>query len=67
MVKRISIGIDEDKRAKLFKLAEQTGRPVGDLVREGIDRVLDLAEAQQRTLDRVLKNGDNSNGNGSPG
>lgn len=46
--------VDPDKWARLCLLAEKLCVSAGELVREGIDRTVELAEMQQDTVDEVL-------------
>lgn len=51
-----SIQLDEEKHAKLQSIAASRRVSMAVVVREGLDRVLDLAEKQQNTTERYLKN-----------
>lgn len=46
--------VDPAQLARLRALSEHTRVPVSVYVREGLDRVLELAETQQRTLEAAL-------------
>lgn len=52
--KKVQTGVllDPDKYERLKKVATELRIPVAVLIRDGIDRVLDLAEKQQATTDR---------------
>lgn len=49
-----NILLDEEKHARLRAIAEAKRVPAAALLREALDRVLDLAEKQQNTIERVL-------------
>lgn len=49
-----TIAVDPERWERLKAIAELTGRPPSELAQEGIDVVLDLAERQQNTLERVV-------------
>ena len=49
-----NIQIDDEKWQKLKAIAAAQRVPVAVLVREGLDRVLPLAEKQQDTVERWL-------------
>lgn len=48
-----TIAVDAARWERLKAIAETTGRPLSELAQEGIDVVLDLAEKQQNTIERV--------------
>lgn len=50
----VSIQLDEDKHTRLKQLAARRRVSMAVLAREGIDRVLELAEKQQATVERYL-------------
>lgn len=54
MVRR-TILVTTEVWGKLKRVAEDRRVPIAEFVREGIDAVLDLAEKQQDTIERVAK------------
>lgn len=48
-----NVDLDEERHARLHRLSKRTRVPASTLVRQGLDRVLELAEAQQRTIERA--------------
>lgn len=48
-----TVAVDAARWERLKAVAEATGRPLSELAQEGIDVVLDLAEKQQNTIERV--------------
>jgi len=53
-VKR-AITLDADKHERLMALAAETRVPAAEYIREGIERVLDLAEKQQDAIERAIR------------
>lgn len=53
-MKQCKVWIEQRQYDALKSMAERTAKPVSELVREGLERVLELAETQQDTLERVL-------------
>lgn len=51
----VAVSVDEEKWKKFKQVAERRRVPAALLVREGIERVLDLAEKQQATVERYQK------------
>lgn len=49
-----TLSIEDDKLKRLKAIAAARRIPMAVLVREGLDRVLELAEKQQATTDRYL-------------
>lgn len=45
--------LDEDKHARLRALSERTRIPAGELIREGLETVLSIAERQWRMVAHV--------------
>jgi len=56
------VALDPEKRERLQALSERTGRSVSELAREGVDRVLDLAETQMITIEAALKKMEEADG-----
>jgi predicted DNA-binding protein len=54
MIKR-TFALDEDQSERLRVLSARTRVPASIYIREGIDRVLDLAEKQQRSIDSAIE------------
>jgi predicted DNA-binding protein len=50
---RRQLTLTEDQLARLQALSEATRVPAAVYIREGIDRVLELAETQMNTLDAL--------------
>lgn len=51
--KKRTLEVEADRWSRLKRVAEHQDRPVKELVQEGLDVVLDLAEKQMNTLERV--------------
>lgn len=54
-MKDVKVALDPDKRERLQALSERTGRSVSELAREGVERVLGLAETQMDTIEAAVK------------
>ena len=54
MVSR-NIMIDEEKHARLRAISKKMRIPMAVLIREGLDRVLELAEKQQDSIERAQR------------
>lgn len=50
-----TVGVEAQKLRRLRVVSRHTRIPVNALIREGIERVLVLAETQQRTVERFVK------------
>ena len=61
-MKDVKVALDPEKRERLQALSERTGRSVSELAREGVDRVLDLAETQMITIEAALKKMEEADG-----
>jgi len=51
MSNRITIDLEDDARHALDKLAEQTGRPIDDLVNQAVRDYLQLQEWQRQKIE----------------
>jgi len=49
-----TVQLDVEQHARLRALSERTKVPAGEYVREGLARLLDLAERQLRTIDAAV-------------
>jgi len=49
----IHVYVDEERWARVKKISEQTGVPASELVRQALDTVLDIAEKQMDTLEKL--------------
>ena len=54
----VNVLLDPRQHERLRRLSDATRVSAGQYIREGLERVLDLAERQQRTVDSVLSNAD---------
>jgi predicted DNA-binding protein len=54
MIKR-TFTLDEKQAERLKALSERTRVPASVYIREGLDRVLDLAEKQQRSIEAATQ------------
>lgn len=61
-MKDVKLTLDPEKRERLQALSERTGRSVSELTREGVERVLDLAETQMNTIDAALQKMEEADG-----
>jgi predicted DNA-binding protein len=52
---RITVTVTERQRDGLRRISEKTGVSVSQYVREALERVLDLAERQMRSIERALE------------
>jgi macrodomain Ter protein organizer (MatP/YcbG family) len=55
-----TLDVDTSRWERLKLIAEHQGRPVTELVQEGIDVVLDLGEKQMNTLERAIAKAEES-------